>query len=298
MRKFRIPQFDIVAHRYIFFGISIAIILAGVVSFFIQGFNWGIDFTGGTEIELNIGRQFDNQQLSLFIEKQVGKAPQVSKNQQEPTHAIIKTVAFSDSIQRQTLYDALAKQYKIKDMNKAVISSSNFSATVGKQLQQQTIMAAVVALVLILLYVTFRFEFNFGFAAIMSLVHDILIMVAIYTIFRVPMTSDFIAVVLTILGFSVNDTIVVFDRVRANLKHRKKGETYAMLANKSIWQTMSRSINTVFCVLIAITFLLIFGVSAIREFAFPLFIGIISGSYSTIFLAVPITAMTRKEKKA
>lgn len=294
--QWKIPEFDIVKHQVWFFALSLIIILAGVVSVFVQGFNWDIDFTGGTQIEINMGKEFDNEKLATLIEETVEKPPVISKNEQAPTHAIIKTIPL-DSSKRKDLYDAIAKEYTIKDMEKAVISSSNFSATIGKELQQKTILATMIATILILLYITIRFEFNVAVSGILALFHDVLVMIAVYTIFQVPMNSNFVATILTILGFSINDTIVIFDRIRYNLKKPHKGVTYAELANKSIWQTLGRCINTAFCVFISILFLWIFGVPSIKEFAFPLTIGVVAGSYSTIFLCIPISVWLHKKGK-
>jgi preprotein translocase subunit SecF len=149
----------------------------------------------------------------------------------------------------------------------------------------------------ILLYTTIRFEFKSGIAAVIALIHDLLIMLAVYAVFQISVNSSFIAAMLTILGYSINDTIVVFDRIRENKKMGKFSGDDKALINGSITQTMARSINTVLRTLITITCVYIFGVTSIKDFAFPLIIGIISGCYSSIFIASPLWYLMIKKSK-
>ena len=152
-------------------------------------------------------------------------------------------------------------------------------------------------MILILIYITIRFEFRSGVAAVVALVHDILVMLSMYIIFRIPFNMNFIAAALTILGYSINATIVVFDRVRENRKLELKA-SFGDVVDKSIWQTMTRSIYTTITTLLAIVMLLILGVSSIRNFALPLLIGILSGCYSSVCISGPVwCALTGKGKK-
>jgi preprotein translocase SecF subunit len=144
-----------------------------------------------------------------------------------------------------------------------------------------------------LAYITFRFELRFGIAAIIALIHDVLFMLSVYSILRIPVNSPFVAAILTILGYSINDTIVVFDRIRENLRLLKKNN-FAEVANISISQTLSRSINTSVTTLVTIVALYVLGVEQIREFALPLMAGVLGGTYSSIFIASPAWVMLKE----
>ena len=161
------------------------------------------------------------------------------------------------------------------------------SASVGSDLRKSAVKASVLAVLLILVYITIRFELRSGIAAVCSLVHDLLVMLSIYVIFQIPFNMNFIAAALTILGYSINAPIVVFDRIRANKKlYQKAG--FSEIVNRSIGQTMGRSINTTVTTLLAILMLVIFGVSSIRTFAIPVCVGVVAGCFSSVFLSGPM----------
>ena len=177
-----------------------------------------------------------------------------------------------------------------------IISEDHVSATVGKELWGNASMALIIAAILMLIYISFRFELLSGISAVIALLHDLLVMIAIYAIFRLPVNTSFIAAMLTILGYSINATIVIFDRIRENTKFMKK-ETFAEITNKSIWQSLGRAINTSVTTLLTIVMVYILGVASVREFAFPIIVGIVCGTYSSIFLAGPIWALFRGKEK-
>lgn len=156
-------------------------------------------------------------------------------------------------------------------------------------------MAILGAAVLMLIYITFRFELVFGLAAIVALLHDVLVLISVYAIFNITVNSSFIAAVLTIVGYSINDTIVVFDRLRENVK-REKNKRYDEIADMSIGQTLTRSINTSLTTMLVIGSLLVLGVDSIKEFALPLMAGVAVGTYSSIFIASPVWALIRNRK--
>ena len=161
------------------------------------------------------------------------------------------------------------------------------SSSVGKDLSKAAFTASIVAVALILVYIGFRFEFRSGLAAICALVHDLLVMLSMYVIFRIPFNINFIAAALTILGYSINATIVVFDRIRENRKSMRTGN-FGEIVDASIWETMTRSINTTITTLVVMVMLLILGVSSIRNFALPICIGIICGCYSSVCISGPL----------
>lgn len=287
-------MFDVVKYKHIFFSISAAIIILGVIFYCVfGGFNTDIDFSGGTAVTVNMKGQFDNDKLAEVIEKSVGVAPSQVQNLGDGTEASIKIKELS-SEDTAKLKEALKTEYGITDED--ILSIDTVSATVGNELKQQALISAVLVAILMLIYVSFRFDFISGLSAVISLIHVILIMLSFCIVFRMSVGSTFIAAILTVLGYGINDTIVVFDKIRENNKFAKK-ETFAEVVNKSVWQSMTRTINTSVTTLITIVLLCIMGVPSIREFAVPIIVGIISGTYSSIFIASPMWVVLRGNKK-
>jgi preprotein translocase SecF subunit len=255
-----------------------------------QGFNLDTDFMGGTSITVDMGKDFDDAQLNDFVEKTVDVDATVQKS--GSTNAVIKTTALSQE-QKKTLLTALTDEYQI---DTETLSFETVSATIGAETSQKAVIAIVIAVLLMLIYIAIRFEVLSGVAAVMALIHDVLIMLAIYVIFSIPVNSSFVAAILTILGYSINATIVVFDRIRENQKLMRK-EPFQNIVNTSVWQSMGRSINTTITTLITIVLLYFMGVDAIKEFALPIIVGVISGFYSSVFLSGNFWIMLKKARK-
>ncbi len=202
---------------------------------------------------------------------------------------------------RAKMIAALKENFEIKD--EAVLSVEDVSATMGAELRGQALKAALIACVLMLLYITIRFEFFTGAAAVICLLHDVLIMLAFYAIFRMPMNANFIAAMLTIIGYSINNTIVVFDRIRENQKKALRSD-YKVLVNTSLKQTLNRSLFTTLTTIVPVIMLYVLGVDSIKDFALPLMVGLLAGTFSSVLLAGPIwyamktAAKNRKLKKA
>lgn len=281
--------FKIVEKTKMWFIISIIITVVCLGSVLIKGLNYGIDFAGGTEITVKLQESFDINKARAIVEK-YDKAAQVQEV--EGNMFTVRSNTLTDDTTKQ-LSDDIKKEFSLED-NKS-ISSERIGPSVGKELTQKAIISSVVAIVGILIYISFRFEWKFGVAAIVSLLHDLVIVIGIYSLFQIPVNSSFMAAILTILGYSINDTVVVFDRIRENSK-KKIYDSNLLLGNASLTQTMARSINTILTVLIAIGALYIFGVPAIKEFALPLIIGIGFGCYSSIFIAVPVWVQLADKK--
>jgi len=296
MRKFKLPEFNIMSKKFVFFGISLAIILAGVVSIFLQGFSSDFDFTSGTQIEVIMGDEFDNKKLADFIEKTLGKKPTVTIGRENDTHAIIKTIPLSSEA-KQDFYEAFGKEYKIEDMEKAIVSSTSFSPTIGADMQQKILVVTMVVIITVLLFVATRLELGMAVSILLVLLHDVLIIFAAFSLFRIPMNNSFVAILLATIGFSVASNISLFDKIKTDLTKVKKGEGYSETANRSIWQTMCRTLNTSCMVLLLLLSLLILGAAAIKAFAASLIIGVIVTTYSSIFLAAPISTMFYKKGK-
>lgn len=280
-------MFKIIEKSKIWFSISLAIILIGVVLMCTRGLNFGIDFKGGTKLVVELGDNFDKVEVDNIVKEYASDA--VTKTV-EGTQYEIKSTEL-DETKTAELFDALKEKYTLDDS--ALVSETQIGPSVGKELSRNAIIAVLVACVAMLVYIAIRFEFTFGVAAIGALIHDVLITLSVYAIFNIPVNSSFIAAMLTIVGYSINDTIVVFDRIREN-NHSMRRSNPAEIANKSINKTLARSINTSLTTLIIIGAVNVF-VPTVREFSFPLLIGIAAGAYSSIFIASPIWVILKNK---
>ncbi|MFL0247387.1 protein translocase subunit SecF [Candidatus Clostridium stratigraminis] len=284
----------IIEKTWLWFTISAIVIVIGLGGLATRGLDFGIDFKGGTIIRVNMEKDFTKSDVDTIIQK-YDKQALTNKSTPEGNTAPeleIKSNSLTGE-QIANMFKEIKDKYKLKDSD--LISQDNVGASIGNELKQKAGLALIIATIAMLIYIGIRFEFNFGVAAIISLLHDVLITLGVYALFKVPVDSAFIAAMLTVIGYSINDTIVVFDRIRENQKYMKKND-FTALANASITQTMTRSINTVLTVLITITAVYIF-VPSVRNFAFPLIIGIASGCYSSIFIASPLWVLLKKRKK-
>ena len=275
---------NVIKYMKIFIIISLVIIGVGLLTAIFLGFNSGIDFTGGTLIQIDFGKKIAVDEIREITDT-IDKSASIVHTGDEQTEVIIRTAKSLDSEQRVEFFNLFKKKYQLTD--EALVNQRKFEAAIGNETKIKALLSVIVATVGMLIYISIRFEFAFGIAAIIALIHDVLIGVSVYAILRIPINSSFIAAMLTIVGYSINDTIVVFDRVRENTKLMKK-ESFTNIVNASVSQTLKRSINTSITTLLAIGSLYIFGVEAIKEFALPLIIGIIAGTYSSIFIASPI----------
>ena len=281
-------MFKVIEKTKIWFSISLAIILVGIVLMATRGLNFGIDFKGGTKVVIDFGDSFDKVESDEVVKKYSADA--ITKTI-ETTQYEIKSTDL-DETKTSELFNALKEKYSLEDS--ALVSQSQIGPSVGKELARNAFLSVAVACVGMLIYIAIRFEFNFGLAAIIALLHDSLITLSVYAIFNIPVNSSFIAAMLTILGYSINDTIVIFDRIREN-RHSMRRSTSAEIANVSINKTLSRSINTSLTTLVMIGAVTIF-VPTVREFSFPLLIGIAGGAYSSIFIASPIWVLLQNRK--
>ena len=288
--KFR--SFSFTKHFKLFGLISLVMISVGLVSLIltlcgVQGlFNFDIDFVGGTTFEFQLPVNVDKavtDDVAELYQQAIDKAPSSVTSSGE-NGLRIKALELTDA-EVEAVRNAVAQKYHV-DIEQGY-QVERVSASVGKDLSRSAFLASAVAVALILVYIGFRFEFKSGLAAVCALVHDLLVMLSFYVIFRIPFNINFIAAALTILGYSINATIVVFDRVRENRKSMKTGN-FGEIVDRSIWDTMTRSINTTVTTLIVMLMLLILGVSSIRNFALPICIGIICGCYSSVCVSGPL----------
>ena len=294
------PKFDISGHRTWWFLLSSIIIIAGIVCMVVRGFNFGIDFTGGTIIDL----KFDQPVTIADVRTSLGKygldgsTIQLSGAQSDVTASedvMIRTTDLEEDQRKEvmaTLKDDVG--------NYTVLREEKVGATIGGELITNAVEALLISWVLIIAYVAYRFEWKFGVAALLALVHDILVVLGVFALTQRQIDSSFIAALLTIVGYSINDTIVIFDRIRENLKlHFRRGGDVDVLVNTSIYQTLTRSLYTVFTVMFTTLALYFFGGETTKDFAFALLVGFGSGCYSSIFIASPLWVTFRSwaEKK-
>ncbi|MBQ7075373.1 MAG: protein translocase subunit SecF [Clostridia bacterium] len=294
----------VVENKKIFFSISIAIILVGLVFYFVNGgLNLDIDYIGGTNLHLDLGETYDVADVeALVTETLPGTTPRVVKGGAEGTEVMITVKELSDEDSTKLLnairekYDPSYNAEEEVETNFKVFSRDTVSATIGKELGQSAVTSAIIAVLLMLVYISIRFEFWSGIAAVVSLVHNVLLVLSVYSIFNLPINSTFIAAILTIVGYTINDTIVIFDRIRENNKYAKK-TPFGEIVNASVTQSLTRSINTSVTTLLSIVILYILGVNSIKTFAFPIIIGVLIGTYSSIFIASPVWSLFKREKK-
>jgi preprotein translocase subunit SecF len=272
---------QVVEKSKIWFAVSLILIAISIGSLFINGLNFGIDFIGGTIVTIELNTPFETSDAKALIEEYDSSAD-VTYAGEAKTQVIISTKKDLSTEERQALFSKFQEKYNLEDTD--LLSIDTVSPSIGAEMANSAMIAAVVAVLLMLVYITFRFEFMFGLAAIIALVHDLIIVLGVYSIFQIQVNSPLIAALLTILGYSINDTIVVFDRIRENRPKFGKYD-FASLVDTSVTQTLRRSINTSFTTLLAIGALYAFGVPAVQDFALPLMVGIVCGTYSSIFVA-------------
>jgi preprotein translocase subunit SecF len=281
-----------IEYRKIWFGISGVFIILGMIFLAFNGLNLGIDFAGGTIININLHQTFEVSEIREIIDS-FDKAADITYSGEERQEVIIQTQESFTKEQREEIFSLFQEKYDLED--KDLLSIEQVEPAIGGELKRQVFIALSVAIVAMLIYIAFRFELAFGFAAIIALTHDLLVVLAFYAIAGIQVNAPFIAAMLTILGYSINDTIVIFDRIRENRKKFKKND-YINLINTSITQSLPRTINTSVTSLITITALYILGVEAIRSFALPLIVGFVAGTYSSIFIASPIWYLLKTRK--
>lgn len=273
---------QIIKNRKWFYIFSSTIIIIGIVSMFIQGFNLGIDFKGGSLLQYKISSSISAEQVRTSLSDL--KTLKDINVQKSGNDFFIRTNEL-DQKQTAEVTSTLTAKFKTVEMQ----SAESVGSVVGGEVTRNAFIAVFIALAFMMIYITFRFEWTFGLAAVLAVFHDVLMVVGIFSIFQWEINSAFIAAILTIIGYSLMDTIVIFDRVRENLRmNMKKKDTLDMLLDRSILQTLNRSVNTVLVVLMPLITLAIFGGSSIKGFVVALLIGFCFGMYSSICVASPI----------
>ena len=299
---------DFYGKRKIFFIISAVIALIGIVAICINGVTLDISFKGGAIMKYTYEGEVDTATVSQVANNALGRnvTVQTTTDIATGTNRIVLNVAGNEAItieQQNALDTALNEKYP--EGNITLSESNNVQPFIGARFLRKSLLAVAIAFVLIVIYVWIRFKqisgLSAGVVALLALLHDCLVVFFTFVIFKMPLNDNFIAVLLTIIGFSINDTIIIYDRIRENKIMAKHKMPIEELVNKSIQQSLTRSINTggttFLSVAIVYVFACIFGIDSIKSFALPLSVGLISGCYSTICIAGPLWVMWQKHKE-
>lgn len=293
---------DFVGKRRVFFIISIVVVVCGPVAMLFhsqtegKALNYSLEFSGGTSTNVTFNEEMDIKQIDSEVtplveevtgDKNVQPTKVVGTNQ-----VIIKTRALSLD-EREALNKALVDEF---DVDESLISAESISSTVSSEMRRDAVVAVIVATIFMLLYIWFRFkDIRFAGSAVLALLHDVLVVLTFYAIARVSVGNTFIACMLTIVGYSINATIVIFDRIRENLHGSSRTDHLEEIVNASITETLTRSIYTSFTTFVMVAILFIMGVSSIREFALPLMVGIICGAYSSVCITGALWLVLKKK---
>ncbi len=276
-------------------GISAIVVTVALVGILFKGLNYGIDFTGGNLYQVNFEKEVSLPEVNSYLDELSSTYGEVDANSRKVQVSsggvvIIRTPEMSEEAKNAFLDDlAGLGKYDLERSDKV-------GATVGEELKSSAIYALLIGGALIVLYITLRFEFKFAVAAITALIHDIIISVGAIALLGYEVNTPFIAAVLTLLGYSINDTIVVFDRIRETVRRKNSG-TLGECIDKSINQVMTRSINTSLTTFLAVVAILVFGGDSLKTFITTLMFGVIAGTYSSIFVASPVVYLLEKGKK-
>ncbi len=278
---------DIIKYRYVFLAFSLIVIISGIVYGLITDFTFDIDFKGGTTIRAELKEECDNNEITDLVTQITGSSVLVQK-----TSGGDNSVSITTQVIDQDTSDKIISALKERYVNMDEPSVRNVQPSYGKELLNSAVLALSLAIVIVLLYIFVRFRtlgFTAAISAILTLIHDALFIVAIYGFIKFPINSSFVAVILTIIGYSINDTIVIYDRIRENKKLVSSGADLKGTINTSISQTMGRtictSITTVVAIAIVYVFSVIYDQQVLKEFSLPLILGVIIGTYSSVFIA-------------
>lgn len=288
---------DFIGNRRKAYLLSAILVIAGLLSLVVFGLNLGIDFTGGTVLHLNLGEDFSMEEVEAVLapfEELSGASVQIVQGRditgELAEEGVVIKAPYIEEARRDALMDAFRAEWPNLDPGDLRIES--VGAVVGSELGRQAFISLAVAVILMVIYITFRFEFKFAVATIAALLHNIVVVVGIFSILQMEINVPFVAAILTVFGYSVNDTIVIFDRIRENIRHSRKSD-YAAVVNESINQSLMRSVNTSLTTLFVLIALLLgfhyyIGSVDLIVFVIALILGVLIGTYSSIFVASPL----------
>jgi SecD/SecF fusion protein len=286
-------RIDFMGRRRLWFALSGVVVLIGLVSLGVKGLNLGIDFEGGSQVTFETAQPVSVDRVRQDAASIAGANAVIQGRGKLENGGYTQFQIKTESLTAGEQTDL--KQALERDIGATSVGVKNVSASFSEQILRSAILAIVVSLGLIVLYVTLRFEFKFAVPVLVALLHDIFITLGVYSLTGREVTSSTVAAVLTILGYSIYDTIIIFDRVRENIPLMRKS-SFAAVANQSLWETIRRSLATTFITLLPVSALLVFGGDTLKDFAFALLVGIASGAYSTIFIATPLLTLLKERE--
>lgn len=275
---------DILGKRKIWYTISLIVIIIGLVFLLFKGLNFGIDFQGGTLLEFKFAQQVSNEEVrKILSEIGIAEDAKIQQSAQQGIFGVLIRAKELAPEQIVKIEEALKEAYPSTEM----LRTDMVGPLIGKELRTKALWAMLIASLAIIAYISIRFEFRFAIVAIIALLHDVMITIGLFAIMGKEINTPFVAALLTIVGYSINDTIVIFDRIRENMKLMRR-TPFIELANKAVVDTLPRSINTSLTTLITILAIYFFGGASIKTFMLALFIGVFAGTYSSIFIASPL----------
>lgn len=279
LQFFNNAKYNIINKRRIAFIISLLIIAVGIVSLVVRGLNYGIDFSGGVKMQIEFSENISAEELRSLISAQNVRTPEIKSSGQNEYMITINPENIDKS--DQVIADALS------GLDYNILQTDKIGPKIGYELRANSLKAIGIALLLILIYITVRFEFRFAIGAVLALVHDVMVTIGLFSIFQWEISMPVLAAFLTIVGYSLNDTIVIFDRIREDMKVHK-GKPIAEVINLSINKSLSRTVITSLTTFFVVIVLALFGGEVLFGFSIALVIGVIVGTYSSIFIASPI----------
>jgi SecD/SecF fusion protein len=286
-------QIDFMGKRKLWFALSAAVILAGAIALGVRGLNLGIDFKGGTQITFNTSKGYTQGAVQSFMAKQ-GQRDAVVQGQGHPVDNTFKSWQIRAKSLSRTEQNNLAQTLK-SNLGAFKTGVKNVSGTFGHQIAIDAIYGIIVSLLLITIYIAVRFDFKFAMPVILAMLHDIAVTVGVYALVGKEVSVATVAAVLTVLGYSIYDTIIIFDRIRENIPLMRRSP-FATIANVSLWETIRRSLATTFITLLPIICLEVLGGATLKDFAFALIVGVTSGAYSSIFFAAPLLTIWKERE--
>ncbi len=287
---------DFTGKRKMFIIVSTVLIVVAAVSMLTKGFNFGVDFGGGTDIIFSSKEELTVAQIreKLTAADEIFEMARISKMDDIQADDGVNS---SFSVIVQEFFKGEQKDQLIENLSGLKVESFNtVSGYAANELKEKSVWIAIIALSIILIYITVRFKFSFGLGAIIALAHDAVITLGLYSLFSIPFDVSVIAAILTLLGYSLNDTIVVYDRIRENMKRFRKDDV-ELTINNSINQVLGRTINTSLTTFVVVFTMLLFGGSGLQPFAFGMTVGVVVGTYSSIYIASPILIGMLKKKR-
>ncbi|QTL98001.1 protein translocase subunit SecF [Iocasia frigidifontis] len=276
---------NILGKRKIWYTISLVILIIGLLFISFKGMNFGLDFRGGTLLEFKFDQEVSNEEVrTLLADTGLIEGAKVQQTAEEGINGVLIRTKELSPEQITEIQDILSQAYPSTE----VLRTDMVGPLIGQELRVKALLALLFASIAIIIYISIRFEFRFAVVAILTLLHDVFITLGVFAVIGREINTAFVAALLTIIGYSINDTIVIFDRIRENMKYYQRKMSFVELANKAVIDTLPRSINTSITTLITILAVYFFGGASIKTFMLALFVGMFAGTYSSIFIASPL----------